>query len=242
MNYFITIIFSLLCLASQSQDTTYARQVIKKLTSKEFLGRGYVNDGVNKAATYLSQEMKSIGLLKFGKSYEQVYEFPVNTFPGKMSVVLDGRTLTAGKHYLIYPSAKTIKAGFQLFKTDSVTYEANDGRKPFPLKVKLKKKLTYTVETEVVDNITIELLKDSFPNELKNMDVIFENKFIPRFKCRNLCGYIKGTQQPDTFVVFTAHYDHLGAMGKDAYFPGANDNASGVSVVLNLAKYYKAHP
>jgi hypothetical protein len=242
MKYLILFIVTIFCTTAQSQDTAYARRIIKKLTSKEFLGRGYVNDGVNKAATYLSKEMSNIGLLKFGKSYEQDYEFPVNTFPGKMSVVLDGRTLTAGKHYLIYPSAKTVKAGFQLFKTDSVTYEANDGRRPFPLKVKLKKKLTYTVETETADNTTIELLKDSFPNELKNIDVIFENRFIPHFKCRNLCGYVKGTQQPDSFIVFTAHYDHLGAMGKEAYFPGANDNASGVSLVLNLAKYYKAHP
>jgi Zn-dependent M28 family amino/carboxypeptidase len=31
-------------------------------------------------------------------------------------------------------------------------------------------------------------------------------------------------------------------MGKEAWFPGANDNASGVSVLLNLAKYYAAHP
>lgn len=243
MKYTLFTLFSFLfSLVVQSQDTAYARRVIKKLTSKELLGRGYVNDGVNKAAAYLAKEMKDIGLLKFGKSYEQNYEFPVNTFPGKMSVVLDGRTLTAGKHYLVYPSAKTVKAGFQLFKTDSVTYEANDGRRPFPLKVKLKKKLTYTVETETADHTVIELLKDSFPNELKNIDVIFENKFIPKFKCRNLCAYVKGTQQPDSFIVFTAHYDHLGAMGRDAYFPGANDNASGVSMVLNLAKYYKAHP
>lgn len=225
-----------------SQDTTYARQVIKKLCSKELLGRGYVNDGVNKAASYISKELKTIGLSKFGKSYSQYYSFPVNTFPGTMSVVLDGKPIIAGKHYLIYPSAKTIKSGFQLFKTDSVTYEANDGKRPVPVKVKLKKKLTYTVETELSDNTIIELLKDSFPSELKNVDVIFENKFIPNFKCQNLCGYIKGTQQPDSFIVFTAHYDHLGAMGKDAYFPGANDNASGVSVLLNLAKYYKTHP
>lgn len=238
--FFLFLFF--LHLTSYSQDTIYARQVIKKLTSKELLGRGYVNDGVNKAAAYISKELKTIGLSKFGKSYSQNYSFPVNTFSGAMSVVLDGRVLIAGKHYLIYPSAKTIKSGFQLFKTDSVTYEANDGRRPVPLKIKLKKKLTYTVATEVSDNTVIELLKDSFPNELKNIDVIFENKFIPNFKCQNLCGYVKGTQQPDSFIVFTAHYDHLGAMGKNTYFPGANDNASGVSVLLNLAKYYKAHP
>lgn len=239
----ISLILSILfSLNSYSQDTIYARQVIKKLCSKELLGRGYVNDGVNKAAAYISKELKSIGLSKFGKSYSQFYSFPVNTFPSKMSLVLDGKILVAGKHYLIEPTAKAIKQGFQLFKTDSVTYEANDGRRPFPLKVKLKKKFTYTVATELSDVTTIELLKDSFPNELKNIDVIFENKFISNFKCQNLCGFIKGTQQPDSFIVFTAHYDHLGAMGTEAFFPGANDNASGVSVLLNLAKYYKAHP
>ena len=237
---FIVVFFSLR--NSYSQDTTYARQVIKKLCSKELLGRGYVNDGVNKAAAYISKELKTIGLAKFGKSYSQSYSFPVNTFSGSMSVVVDGKTLTAGKHYLIDPTAKTVKAGFQLFKKDSVTYLANDGRRPAPLKVRLKKKLTYTVATELSDTTIVELLKDSFPNELKTIDVIFENKFVSNFKCQNLCAYVKGTQQPDSFIVFTAHYDHLGAMGKDAYFPGANDNASGVSVLLNLAKYYKKNP
>lgn len=242
MKLLTVIIFSCVYLTTQSQDTTYARGIIKKLSSKELSGRGYVNDGVNKAAAFISNELKIVGLSKFGKSYSQNYEFPVNTFPGVMSIVLDGKPLVAGKHYLIEPSAKTIKMGFQLSKTDSVTYEANDGRRPFPLQVKLKKKLTYTVATKLSDNTVIELLKDSFPNELKNIDVIFENKFIPNFKCQNLCGFIKGTQHPDSFIVFTAHYDHLGAMGKDVYFPGANDNASGVSMLLNLAKYYKKNP
>ena len=142
MKQILGISLSLLFLNSYSQDTVYARQVIKKLTSQELLGRGYVKDGVNKAAAYISKELKTIGLSKFGKSYSQSYSFPVNTFPSTMSVVLDGKQLIAGKHYLIYPSAETIKSGFQLFKTDSVTYEANDGKRPFPVKIKLRKKLT----------------------------------------------------------------------------------------------------
>jgi Zn-dependent M28 family amino/carboxypeptidase len=42
--------------------------------------------------------------------------------------------------------------------------------------------------------------------------------------------------------VITAHYDHLGGMGSETYFPGANDNASGVTMLLSLARYYGAHP
>lgn len=58
---------------------------------------------------------------------------------------------------------------------------------------------------------------------------------------QNVVGYIKGLEQPDSFIVFTAHYDHLGMMGKQVYFPGANDNASGIAMMLDLASYYATH-
>ncbi len=45
-------------------------------------------------------------------------------------------------------------------------------------------------------------------------------------------------ESTDSLIVFIGHYDHLGAMGENTYFPGANDNASGIAMMLNLAKYY----
>ncbi|MFI5149904.1 MAG: M28 family metallopeptidase [Bacteroidia bacterium] len=63
-------------------------------------------------------------------------------------------------------------------------------------------------------------------------------KLIKNYKTKNLISYIPGTLYPDSFIVFTAHYDHLGQMGKDTYFPGANDNASGSAMLLSLARYY----
>jgi aminopeptidase YwaD len=226
----------------KSQDTVYARSIISKLSSKEFLGRGYVNYGVNKSAKFLAKEFKSIGLLAFGENYFQNYRFNVNTFPYKISVSIDQKKLEPGKHFLIAPSSKTIKATCQLNQIDSVSYKAVSETKEVPLKIKLRKKLTYTVATDTENIAILELLKDSFPNELKLLDIFYENKFITNYKCQNICGYIKGIQQPDTFIVFSAHYDHLGAMGPTTYFPGANDNASGVSALLNLAKYYKKNP
>ncbi len=58
------------------------------------------------------------------------------------------------------------------------------------------------------------------------------------YQTQNLAAVIRGTAQPDSFLVVTAHYDHLGRMGKHAYFPGANDNASGVALLLELAAHY----
>ncbi|MBC7485856.1 MAG: M20/M25/M40 family metallo-hydrolase [Cytophagaceae bacterium] len=58
------------------------------------------------------------------------------------------------------------------------------------------------------------------------------------YQSQNIVGMIKGSIQPDSFIVFSAHYDHLGHLGKKTYFPGANDNASGISMLNELAHYY----
>ncbi|MCU7695043.1 M28 family metallopeptidase [Haoranjiania flava] len=59
---------------------------------------------------------------------------------------------------------------------------------------------------------------------------------------RNVLGVIPGTRT-DEFVVVGAHYDHLGIdelIKGDGIFNGADDNASGVSAVLQIAKAFKA--
>lgn len=70
------------------------------------------------------------------------------------------------------------------------------------------------------------------------IDVNIGAKFIKNYTSQNVVGYVKGKSNPDSFIVFTAHYDHLGQMGKKVYFPGANDNASGVAMLMSLARYY----
>ncbi|MDX3774350.1 M28 family peptidase [Chromatiaceae bacterium AAb-1] len=50
----------------------------------------------------------------------------------------------------------------------------------------------------------------------------------------NLAGWIKGCRWPQSFIVVTAHYDHLGRLGSKI-FHGADDNASGVAAMLELA-------
>jgi len=57
-------------------------------------------------------------------------------------------------------------------------------------------------------------------------------------KAENVVAYMKGSKYPDEVLVITSHYDHLGMMGTDAVFPGANDNASGVAMMLDMARYF----
>jgi hypothetical protein len=51
----------------------------------------------------------------------------------------------------------------------------------------------------------------------------------------NVIGIIEGTTNKT--IIVSAHYDHLGQSGA-AYFPGADDNASGTSALLELAQYF----
>ena len=99
-------------------------------------------------------------------------------------------------------------------------------------------KLTAEFSTYQVSYLLMEILRSSFSGNEKSISVNIQNKFIPDHESQNIIGYVEGSVYPDSFIVFSAHYDHLGQMGKDIYFPGANDNASGCAMLLNLAGYY----
>jgi len=109
--------------------------------------------------------------------------------------------------------------------------------------IQLQKKLTWEESQTVSDHIKIEVQADSLNfNNYKKAEgkafISFKNKLLPEHVSQNVIGYVQGSVYPDSFIVFSAHYDHLGQMGKNAYFPGANDNASGCAMLLNLARYY----
>ena len=57
----------------------------------------------------------------------------------------------------------------------------------------------------------------------------------------NVVGMIAGNRT-DEYVVFSAHYDHIGIRpgGDDVIANGANDNASGTTAVIELARYFNS--
>ena len=57
----------------------------------------------------------------------------------------------------------------------------------------------------------------------------------------NVLGLIPGTRVSDKYIVVTAHYDHVGVRDGHVY-NGADDNASGVATMLELAKRLKDSP
>jgi len=61
----------------------------------------------------------------------------------------------------------------------------------------------------------------------------------------NVIGVLPGKSSPEEFVVISAHYDHLGIVNKDravsgdSIANGADDDASGTSAIMALARYWK---
>ncbi len=75
------------------------------------------------------------------------------------------------------------------------------------------------------------------PENEEEIELHIKSRYWKKYKSQNVIATIPG--QTDSFVVFTAHYDHLGRMGKDTYFPGANDNASGSAMIMDFARHFQ---
>ena len=65
-------------------------------------------------------------------------------------------------------------------------------------------------------------------------------------KSHNVIAKITGSKYPNEYVVFSAHWDHLG-IGKpdakgDSIYNGAADNASGTAALLQIARAFKSLP
>ena len=217
------------------QDISKARQLISTLSGEKFWGRGYTHNGMSKAAHFLESEFKSYGLAPLnGKSFLQEFSYPVNTFPGKAEVSINGIQLNPGIDFIVSPESDGINASGVLTQNDSIHFIDEKNK----VEVLLQKKLAWSVSTEVKDYTRILVSKKKFNGIPYSINIKIKNKFIPKFKASNVCGIIKGVEKPDSLIIISAHYDHLGGMGKETYFPGANDDASGIALLLSLANYY----
>ena len=233
-----------LSLSAFAQDKQYAIDLVKSLASPSMQGRGFVNDGCQKAAYFLAEEMESIGL---DSVQLQDYSFPINTFPGKMKVKVDGKKLMPGYDYVIHPNNSGQKTTFDLvLLPDTITSETSvyqlidttslEGKMiVFPTSMENRfsrgvkgihnaiflRDNCYWFTSHGLPanhNCQFQMRKDALPRDAKRIKVDFESKFIDNFKAFNVLGCIPGNVCPDSTIVFTAHYDHLGMMGKRPCF------------------------
>ncbi|MHB1224280.1 MAG: M28 family metallopeptidase [Gemmatimonadaceae bacterium] len=88
--------------------------------------------------------------------------------------------------------------------------------------------------------------KDFQPVVLPNATASFDVKIqARRVQSRNVVARLPGGDRKDEYVIYTAHWDHLGrdtTIAGDQIFNGALDNASGISGMLEIARAFKALP
>ncbi|MEX1132895.1 MAG: M28 family peptidase [Flavobacteriales bacterium] len=101
-------------------------------------------------------------------------------------------------------------------------------------------KLTWSVSAEALPFPLIEVSKTFVSDSAETIDLHVKNNLIVRHEAKNVLGMAKGKGKG--WIIVGAHYDHLGRMGPDALFPGANDNASGVAMLLSLAEWFAKKP
>ena len=102
--------------------------------------------------------------------------------------------------------------------------------------------LTYGghARTQSIPSFTI---RDSvWPSAVDRIHVEIDTSVDTLTTTTNVIAYQPGTAHPDRYFVITGHYDHLGQLGPDVYFPGANDNASGIALMVSLANYFNTNP
>jgi hypothetical protein len=234
-------------------------RIIKTLSADDMQGRGTFTPGIDKAATFIEGEFKQAGLtpLAGSKGYRQNFSM-VRTAPVSAKVVING-TEVAANNVAISASASFNWAsadGVQVvnvgagknFMSEYQTIMASDKKQLVLLDtsyakifMRLAARAKRGGTSFKTDNDTKATVFVLGATDVKSLSVAYEVKTTeqPLF---NVVGTIPGKTKPNEYVVFSGHYDHLGiikAMEGDSIANGADDDASGTTAVITLAKYYK---
>ena len=271
MKKLLLLILAVVSVQLSAQDLAHYKKIVKELSSAKYQGRGYAEDGANKAGKWIAKEFAKVGA---DEVTCQPFTLNINTFPGKMDVRVDGKKLTPGVDFTLREFNPGLKGEFKLYYVDMENFDAEkmyaDLATPeyqgamvvcdfmFSMKHgkafrKLSSKkdcsnvgMVYTWEEplkfykaygEKVREKPIIWVKPDFPKNAKTIKVDMENKFLENYECFNVIAKVEGNRH-DSCYVFTAHYDHLGKLGKKTYYPGAHDNASGTASIITFASHY----
>ncbi|MCX7862870.1 MAG: M20/M25/M40 family metallo-hydrolase [Bacteroidales bacterium] len=258
------IVISLLCFcvsfSISAQDKDYAISIISDLTSPAFSGRGYQKNGVRKAATYIENQLKQS---KIPYVLKQNLFMPVSYIKKIKHIQFDSIIAEVGKDVIIYPLSCSQKGNYAIEKitkdnfSDIALIDFSGKYVLFDTSLTEHPKFSKEIRTitrqnsikckgfilcksknlmQVQSNKTLSWVimeADTKFLHSKQISIHLKSKHIPRYKSSNIIGILPGSS--DSIIAFTAHYDHMGTLN-NIHFPGANDNASGVAMVLDIAR------
>ncbi|NQX42023.1 Peptidase family M28 [Pedobacter steynii] len=241
----------------------YVDRLIKTLSSDEMQGRATFSPGIDKAASFIEAEFKSIGLKPFeGKTFRQSF-FQQKLKPISTKVTIDGKEIAAS-NVLVY--GNTVES-LVFDKASSAGWAKLDPEKPLMGQIrslsKENKKQLILVDPKFAESfnrvrdylaggtdldekkinepsaaLVLVMGEETVTNDFK---VEVKSK-LEKLSLFNVAGVIPGKSKAKELVVFSGHYDHLGIIksdGQDSIANGADDDASGTTAMIALAKYYK---
>jgi len=238
-------------------DQADVDRIVKTLSADDMQGRGIYTPGIDKAATFIEGEFKKAGLVPLAgnNGFRQSWEF-ANVTPKTSIVSINGKTvaadslkITTSLASLNWNNSKDVEVvkltADKDFQKESAAY-AKSGKKlliiadpKFVTAIKGGRRGRITVN----DNQALVYVIGNF-GDVKSFNVNYTadvKKTAPLF---NVAGMIPG--KTDEYVVFSGHYDHLGIeknarkiIQGDSINNGADDDASGTTAMITLAKYYK---
>ncbi|MFV0605661.1 MAG: M28 family peptidase [Niabella sp.] len=228
-------------------------KIINHLASDEMKGRKTFSPEIDKAAFFIDDYFRKAGLraLNNAPSYLQTF-YMASAKQTNLSGQING-TLLTGNNTIVITTQKelrvTANSGYNIVKILS-------GDRLFPTAasyVKNGKNTIVLVDSSFAGNFERlryfqqNIIKSDVSTifilgtpDMRDFSIVASHQ-IEEKKLSNVVGLLPGKSKPDEFVIFSAHYDHIGIgqpENEDSIYNGANDDASGTTAVMLLAKYF----
>ena len=260
----LTITAGTICLLSFSQkinkiiNAKEVERIETILSADDMQGRKTFAPGIDKAADFIAAEFAKSKLDFFGdnKSYFQEIVM-TKAKPLEISGTMDAETLNTNNVAANSTSANLHITSLADYEVVRVKKEDDFNKVVFPLFDKDKNLiiLVDTAHTRRFKSMQRFAGNAKFASAVSQIFILTTNlnpaslhlhvkNELTEQRLKNVVGIIPGKSKKDEYVVFSAHYDHIG-IGKpdknqDSIFNGANDDAAGTTAVMMLAKYFSA--
>ncbi len=259
MKQFIILLFAALQLSNvkaQTEiiNTTDVTRIMNVLASDEMKGRKAFSPEIDSAAQFIAKEFSNSGLKYFDglKSYLQTF-YMITNKETKSSGVMDGKEIMNENIVAITPHEHLNASDVSDYEIKFIDSGKNFFRTVFPLLQSDKPTIAFVSSAYTKDFNRLKkfnrpffssqppvilVLADALP---KKFQFTIDSK-LEKLPLSNVIGVLPGKSKKNEYVVFSGHYDHLG-VGKpdskgDSIYNGANDDASGTTAVIELAKYF----
>ena len=178
------------------------------------------------------------------EKYDKIIYFDLKDYPDMQ------KTKAIGKEkYAVIWDFTLEKEGVDEVEKGKIRLDAMNAiyelAKTVPVIILQSTKLTWSVGKNMYALPIIYCTKEKFVEEKVNsISFGIKNQMIHKYQSSNVYGMVKAKKKwkKKKYLVFSAHFDHLGRMGEKTYFPGANDNASGTTMLLCLMEHYAKNP